>query len=362
MVVIAKSNTGSIVAVRQGKSLRIEIDGYIGKWDDASTHNIKQRIAEAGKGATHCELYVNSEGGSVFEANEIENIIKDTFKTVSGTIGAIAASAGSYFLTAFSFTAKKNSQIMIHKPMAGFDGTAEQIRAQVKLLDNLEKHYKKAYAEKMCKTEAEVEKMWANDYWMNAEEALELGLIDAIEDDTVVIDDKLTDRLVACGAPVDNLPATEPKKKNMDINLLRAELGLPTSAGETEVLAKLKEVKQAADKASQLEATIKAQAEAEKKAKVKALLDEAEKHHKINAQTRAHYEKLAGAGFDQVKAIIDDLPALDQAPSAGVHVDGKGTAAHANWTYADYAEKDPEAFEKLPEEKQQALLGAHYGK
>ena len=361
MTIIAKSKTGTITATSNGKTLRLEIDGYIGKWDDANTRNIKQRIAEAGKGATHCELYVNSEGGSVFEANEIENIIKDTFKTVSGTVGAIAASAGSYFLTAFPFTAKKNSQIMIHKPMAGFSGTAEQIKAKLKLLDNLEKHYKKAYAEKMGKTEDEVEQMWTNDYWMNADEALALGLIESIEADTVPIDAKLTDRLIACGAPVDNLPETEPKKENMDINLLRAELGLPATAGETEVLAKLKEVKQTADKAKQLEATIKAQAEQEKKAKIKALLDEAEKQHKITASMRANYEKLADADFDQVKAIIEALPVMEVAPSAGVKT-GQAGEARANWTYSDYAEKDPEAFEQLPEDKQKALLDAHYGK
>ena len=361
MTIIAKSNTGTITATSNGKTLRLEIDGYIGKWDDANTRNIKQRIKEAGNGATHCELYVNSEGGSVFEANEIENIIKDTFKTVSGTVGAIAASAGSYFLTAFPFTAKKNSQIMIHKPTAGFAGTAEQIKAKVKLLENLEQHYKKAYAEKMGKTEEEVSKMWTNDYWMNADEALKIGLIDAIETDAVPIDAKLTDRLIACGAPVDHLPATKPKKEDMDINLLRAELGLPSTAGEAEVLAKLKEVKQAAKKSAQLEATIKAQAEAEKKAKIKALLDTAEKQHKINAQMRANYEKLAEADFDQVKAIIEALPVMETAPSAGVN-NGQAGEARANWTYADYAEKDPEAFEQLPEDKQKALIEAHYGK
>ena len=359
--ILAQSQKGKIQASVTGDTLRLELDGRIGKWNQASVSDIKAKIKEYAGNATKALIYINSEGGSVFEATEIANVIKSNFKDVKVEIGAIAASAGTYFLTLFHATAKPNSQFMIHKPHGCACGNVDQIKAETKLLENVTKQYADAYVGKMNITADELKEKWLNDWWLTAQEALQLGLIDAISDEPVAITSELADRLVACGVPNANQLTKQqqkPKKEDMDINLLRAKLGLPADASEQQVQAKLNELQAMATKAGELEAKLKAEKEAKKKADIKALMDAAEKAHKINAKMRERYEKLAEADFDQVKAIIEDLPAISEAPSA--QLKGGNAEARAKWTYQDYAERDPEAFERLPEEKQKELLDAHY--
>ena len=367
MKILAKTrdNKGKITASVAGDTLRLEIDGRIGKWNKASVSDIKLAIKEYGKQVDKAHIYINSEGGDVFEAEEIANVIKANFKSIKVEVGALAASAATIFLAKFHATGKSNSHFMIHKPSGCICGNEDEVQGDLKLLKNLTKQYLNDYAGKMRISKTEIADLWKNDYWMDAKEALDKGLIDAIDDEPAQIDAVVYERMVACGVPhIDAIskPKPTPKKEDMNLEVLRAQLGLPADADEKIVQAKLNELKAKAAKAETLEATIKSQQEAQRKADIKALLDDAEKQHKINAKTRPHYEKLAEKDLAQVKAIIDDLPAMGEAPSANLQVGGgkKELGARANWTYADWAEKDPQGFEALPEEKQKALIDARF--
>jgi len=362
--ILAQGKDYKVIAGVTGDTLRLEIDGRIGKWDKASVSDIKAKIKEYAGKATKALIYINSEGGSVFEATEIANVIKSEFKDVKVEIGAIAASAGTYFLTLFHATAKPNSQFMIHKPHGCACGNVDQIKAETKLFENVTKQYADAYVGKMSITADELKEKWLNDWWLTAQEALKLGLIDAISDDPVAINSELANRLVACGVPnAKQLTKQQqnPKKEDMNKEVLIAQLGLPAGADEKAIQAKLDDLKAKAKKAETLEASIKSQQEAQRKADIKALLDDAEKSHKINAKIRQNFERLAEEDFAQVKAIIDNLPAMDKAPSASLAPTGKSVdGARSKWTYADWAEKDPKGFEALSEDKQKALIDAHY--
>ena len=360
-IILANGNGNSVVMTAGPDHIRLEIIGYIGKWNDTGVDSIKRKLAAHKGKADKAVVYINSEGGSVFEANEIANFLKSEFKEVKVEVGALAASAASYFLVLFHATAKQNSQIMIHAPRGCACGTLEKIKSETKLIENLTTQYLKEYAAKMGLSTDDLQEKWRNDWWMTAAEAHKYGLVDVISNEKVTIDAKTYERMVACGVPnIESISkqVTKPKKEHMDLKLMAVKLGLPESATEEEVQAKLDELKAQADEAKKLKEQLTAQQAAEKKARIKALLDQAEKEHKINAATRANYEALAEKDFEQVKAIIENLPALTQAPSA--QLKGNGSDVKATWTYKDYLEKDPEAFEKLPEEVQQKLIYDYY--
>lgn len=355
-----------ITAVKKGTTAFISIKGSIYSWASASSFDVGKLIKDFKKdGAIAADVYVSSGGGDCFEAQEILNIIDDNFeaKNVKVRVGAVAASAATRFLTAYYSVAKKNSKFMIHKPMGNPSGNEDQIESGLKLIKDMTLEYKQAYAAKMNKTEEEVEQLWAKgDYWMTAQEAKAFGLIDEIEDEDEKIDATAHFQLVACGAP--NIPKIENTKteiKRMELSVLAVELGLPATATEAQVTAKLKEVKAQAATAQGLVQAQANQEKADKSAKVKALLDGAEQDKKITAAQRPQWELMANGNLEAATTALGALKAItaisaELTPGASA----EQTAAQATWSYADYQEKDQEAFGKLPEAKQKALVDAYY--
>tara|TARA_B110000285_G_scaffold204054_1_gene240703 strand:+ start:339 stop:1469 length:1131 start_codon:yes stop_codon:yes gene_type:complete len=355
-----------ITAVKKGSTVLIVIKGSIYSWSSASSVDVAKVINDFKvQGTENAEVYISSGGGDCFEAQEILNIIGDTFeaKNVKVRIGAVAASAATRFLTEYYSVAKKNSKIMIHKPMGNPSGNEDQIESGLKLIKDMTLEYKKAYAAKMNKTEDEVEQLWAKgDYWMTAQEAKDFGLIDEIEDEDEKIDATAHFQLVACGAPnIPKLENTKTKIKRMDLSVLAVKLGLPTNATEAQVTAKLDQVTASAATADSLVQAAANQEKADKSAKVKALLDGAEKDKKITAEQRPQWELIAEGNLEAATTALGALKSIT-AISAELNpaASAAQTAAQANWTYADYQEKDQTAFEKLPDAKQSALLDAHY--
>lgn len=356
-----------ITAVKKGITAYIGIKGGIYRWNKASSYDV-ETVVKGFKddGATNAEVYINTPGGDVFEAAEILNIIDDNFKpeNVKVRIGAVAASAGTRFLTKYYSTAKRNSQIMIHKPMGNPSGNEDEIEAGLKLIKNITQDYKTGYATKMGITEAAVEKMWAKgDYWMTAKEALKLKLIDAIEDEDEKIDASSRMQLVACGAPI--IPKIEsknkPKNNHMELSVLAVQLGLPSTATQPEVDAKIKELQKKAGEADTLLQATAAQAKIDAAKKVKDLLDGAEKDKKITAEQRPQLEIMANKDFASAEAFIGGMLSIT-AISAGIKPGGGGEAPKGReaWTYADYLEKDQKGFEALDEKVQKTLTDAHY--
>lgn len=130
-------------------------------------------------------LYINSPGGSVSAGLAIY----DTMQFVSCDVATYcigqAASMGAVLLAAGAKGkryALPNARIMIHQPLAGMQGTAEEIlihatefqRIKTKLNEILIKHT----GQSMEKIEADTDR----DRFMSADEGVEYGLIDkAIE-------------------------------------------------------------------------------------------------------------------------------------------------------------------------------------
>jgi len=364
----------SVTVEAKGKVCYIAITGHISEWSPANAGLVLKEIKAAkDDGAKECEIYVNSRGGNVFEANEILNLIEDNFEAdnIKVRVGALCASAGTIFPAKYHATGKSNTQCMIHKPSMYLGGNEDEIEANLKLLKDLTKQYKAMYAKKFGIKEKEVEALWAKgDYWMNSQAAKKMGLLDVVESDAEKIDANTRLQLVACGAPTVPEIKKETKIKNvirMELSVLAVQLGLPSTATQTEVDAKLASIQVQAAKAAGLETAANDKEKAEKDGAIKSLLDDAEKEGKIDATMRVNYEAIGNSNLDQLTAILKDMPKIEAVSGQLTPNSGKRSeaveATRKEWTFADYQAKDPEAYIAMTKEnpeKAQALADANY--
>jgi ATP-dependent Clp protease protease subunit len=73
-----------------------------------------------------------------------------------------------------------HSRIMIHQPLGGFQGQATDIEIHAREILRMREILNKILVKHSCKSIKEIQKDTDRDYFLNAGEALEYGLIDEI--------------------------------------------------------------------------------------------------------------------------------------------------------------------------------------
>ncbi len=128
-------------------------------------------------------LYINSPGGSITSGMAIYDTMQYIKPDVSTICFGLAASMGSFLLAAGTKgkrLALPNSEIMIHQPAGGTQGTAVDIEIQTKRLMRIKRTLNEILADITGKPFEQIEKDTDRDYFMLPQEALEYGLIDRV--------------------------------------------------------------------------------------------------------------------------------------------------------------------------------------
>lgn len=131
------------------------------------------------------KLYINSPGGSVSDGFAIVDTMNYVKCDVSTTCIGMAASMGSFILAAGAKGkrfALPNAEILIHQPMGGIKAPAQATDIEIVANSILKTKQKinRILSENTGKTIDEIEADTDRDYYMNAEEAREYGIIDKI--------------------------------------------------------------------------------------------------------------------------------------------------------------------------------------
>ncbi|OPX87742.1 MAG: ATP-dependent Clp protease proteolytic subunit 1 [Pelotomaculum sp. PtaB.Bin104] len=150
---------------------------------------------------------INSPGGSVFAGNAIFAILKrNETPNKCAYIDGLAASISSVIPFACNkVIAAGNAMVMIHKPYAAVMGTAELMRQRADLLDKMEETFIDVYEGKSGLDRDKIKEMLAAETWMTAQEALDFGFVDEIEQDMQIAASLDGDFLVLGEARVDLL-------------------------------------------------------------------------------------------------------------------------------------------------------------
>lgn len=128
-------------------------------------------------------LYINSPGGSVTAGLAIYDTMQFISCDVATYCMGQAASMGAMLLTAGAAGkryALPNASIMIHQPLAGMQGTAEEIMIHRNELRRVKDRLNNLQVKHTGKTLKEIEDNTDRDNFMTAEEALEFNLIDKV--------------------------------------------------------------------------------------------------------------------------------------------------------------------------------------
>jgi len=128
-------------------------------------------------------LYINSPGGSVTAGLAIY----DTMQFISCDVATYCigqcASMGAVLLTAGApgkRYALPNSRVMIHQPLAGMQGTAEEIMIHVKEYKLIKEKLNNILIKHSGRSMEEIKRDTDRDNFMSAEEAMKYGLVDQV--------------------------------------------------------------------------------------------------------------------------------------------------------------------------------------
>eukprot|EP01039_Chlorochromonas_danica_P005575 gene5573-6138_t len=128
-------------------------------------------------------LYINCPGGSVIAGLAIYDTIQHIRSEVVTINLGLAASMASFLLCAGSRGrryALPHSRVMIHQPMGGAQGQAEDIRVEASQIMRIRNNIVKMYSMMTGQTVDQVTKDLDRDNFLSAEEALKYGIIDEI--------------------------------------------------------------------------------------------------------------------------------------------------------------------------------------
>jgi ATP-dependent Clp protease protease subunit len=129
------------------------------------------------------QLYINSPGGSVSAGFAIYDTMQYIKPDVSTICIGTAASMGAFLLAAGAKGKRyslPNSDIMIHQPLGGAQGQAEDIRIQAEKILEIRERINRILSERTGQPIEKIQNDTDRDYHMSAKEAVEYGIIDEV--------------------------------------------------------------------------------------------------------------------------------------------------------------------------------------
>jgi len=124
-------------------------------------------------------MRINSPGGSVFGAQAMVAAMREYDGPITARVDALAASAASVIaVESAQLEVAQGAMLMIHKAWSLAMGNADDMRATAVLLEKIDGQIAASYARKGG--EGDWAAMMAAETWMDADEAVALGLADRV--------------------------------------------------------------------------------------------------------------------------------------------------------------------------------------
>ena len=155
--------------------------------DDRSAKDVvtKLLLLDADKPGEEIQFYINSPGGVVTSGMVIYDTMKMLKSPVSTICMGLAASMGSILLSGGTKGRRlifPHGEVMIHQPSIGgyIQGVSVDLEIQAKQTKRVKDIGARILAENCGKKIEQIMKDFDRDYWMDAKEAVEYGIVDQI--------------------------------------------------------------------------------------------------------------------------------------------------------------------------------------
>lgn len=168
-------------------------DWWLGKEikSDTSANHFKEELAKY-PDIKEIKVFINSYGGSVFEATAIYSQLKRHEASITVYIDGFACSAASVIAMAGDkVIMPKNTMMMIHNMWTCACGNAKELRKAADDLDSISEGNRQAYLMKANETltEEKLIEMMDAETWLTAEQCLSYGFADEVSEKEVDLKD-----------------------------------------------------------------------------------------------------------------------------------------------------------------------------
>ncbi|MBW1294287.1 ClpP family protease [Aquimarina litoralis] len=179
-----KEKSGKIQDLIDKKFLEERSVFLWGQVDDKSAKHVIDRLMYLDMISNEeIKLYINSPGGYVTSGFAMYDTIKALKSPVSTICTGLAASMGSILLSVGEKGRRfiqPNAKVMIHQPSGGARGRASNIEIQATEILKTKELSAQILADNCGQEVEKVLKDFNRDYWMDAQESVDYGIVDGI--------------------------------------------------------------------------------------------------------------------------------------------------------------------------------------
>ena len=281
-----------------------------------SSRDIVNELMYLDNNYRNLSVRINSMGGDVYPGIAIFNAIRQCKSNVTIYIDAIAASiAGVIALCGKRVEMSRYARIMLHNVSGGCYGNKDDLRDMIRELESLENTIGEIISNRCKKTPDQVKAEYfdGKDHWLKADEALAMGLVDAVYDvEESVPEGSTTDDIYRIFTNRLESFRQQPQSDNDNMKLedLKKIPRFANCADETAVMTALNETAARADKADELETengTLKAQVQTMETERIDSAVDAAVTDGRIEAGQKETYKNLLKADFKNGTAALNAL-------------------------------------------------------
>ena len=343
----------------------VQLYGYIGQYENIEPIKFMQEFDIATAGHTDVIFEINCGGGDVVDGFAIIDLLSTRNKKITCRVFGMAASMGFVLMMVGErIEISRNAQLMTHRVSVRANGDADKMAQMASLAVQFENRIVNTIIARTGQSKETVRGWFKSgvDKWFTADEAKALGIVDAIIAPATPSD---------AAAPPQNGTATEvfnfynnflnkPTESTMTVEQLHA-FGLPSNATEAQINARIAEITTENN-------TLKNEVKRQKETAVLAVVNRA-KALGLNENQLKQAEKMADWNIEVANEFVDAIgnkPNKEAEPVAPVKTVSLRDAINnknadprpddrRNWSYMDYAKKDPSALQNMTEDQRNTL-------
>jgi len=177
------------IRMKSEKAAEIMIYDDIGEswFGGISAKQFAEDLKALGKDIVTLQVRINSPGGDVFDAMAMYNTLRRHNARKEVSIDGMALSAATVVAMAGDkISMAENAMFMIHNPWSITMGTAEDMRAQADVLDQVRENIVTTY-ERRTKNDGEhIRALMDAETWMRGGQAMEEGFVDEVTKDLAI--------------------------------------------------------------------------------------------------------------------------------------------------------------------------------
>jgi ATP-dependent Clp protease protease subunit len=164
--------------------ITININGIIGDWGNSSEDVVWQIESQT---ADEIEVFIQSPGGSAFEAIAMYNALRlHPAKVTTYVLGAAASAGSIVFMAGDVRVMPVNTYLMIHEPALNINGKASQLRTAADFLDSMTTALVSTYLPHVTIDADKILELIVAETWIKAIDAQDMGFATKIDHDMQV--------------------------------------------------------------------------------------------------------------------------------------------------------------------------------